>query len=258
MEYNAWGNGGNPVNHTLILPFTRMLESPMDFTQGIFDLLYEKLDNNSIDEIPVKISFFDQGNGFTNVRYKRRIILANKTDMLEYKIENKDTTYIWTITEMMKPGVWEWGIAAHDIATDNNNTWILGKINMGNRSIKISKNGKISGDISITVPNLGLDHNEKFRASNKDLNEIGANVFGKTQRVNTTVAKQLAYYLVLYSPMQMASDYDKYKDQPALQFIKDVPVDWEFSKVINAEIGEYITVARKDKNSEAVFRVHNK
>ena len=51
MEYNAWGNGGNPVNHTLILPFTRMLESPMDFTPGIFDLLYEKLDNNSIETI---------------------------------------------------------------------------------------------------------------------------------------------------------------------------------------------------------------
>ena len=51
--------------------------------------------------------------------------------------------------------------------------------------------------------------------------------------------------------MQMASDFiENYKDQPALQFIKDVPVDWELSKVINAEIGEYITVARKDKNSE--------
>ena len=47
------------------------------------------------------------------------------------------------ITEMMKPGVWDWGIAAHDIATDNNNTWILGEINLDNRSIEISKNGKI-------------------------------------------------------------------------------------------------------------------
>ena len=252
MEYNAWGNGGNPVNHTLILPFTRMLESPMDFTPGIFDLLYEKLDNNSIDEIPVKISFFDQGNGFTNVRYKGgESFWQTKPMSLEHKIENKDTTYIWTITEMMKPGVWDWGIAAHDIATDNNNTWIPGKINMGNRSIKISKNGKITGDISITIPNLGLDHNEKFRASNEDLNEIGTNVFGKTQRVNTTLAKQLAYYLVLYSPMQMASDFiENYKDQPALQFIKDVPVDWELTKVVNAEIGEFITIARKDKDSK--------
>ena len=40
MEFNAWSNG-NPPNHTLILPFTRMLGSPMDFTPGIFDILYE-------------------------------------------------------------------------------------------------------------------------------------------------------------------------------------------------------------------------
>ena len=43
MEFNAWSNG-NPPNHTLILPFTRMLGSPMDFTPGIFDILYENLD----------------------------------------------------------------------------------------------------------------------------------------------------------------------------------------------------------------------
>ena len=60
----------------------------------------------------------------------------------DFKIENNDTTYIWSITEMMKPGLWDWGIAAHDIATDNNNTWILGEINLDNRSIEISKNGK--------------------------------------------------------------------------------------------------------------------
>ena len=51
--------------------------------------------------------------------------------------------------------------------------------------------------------------------------------------------------------MQMASDFiENYKDQPALQFIKDVPVDWELTKVVNAEIGEFITIARKDKSSK--------
>lgn len=51
--------------------------------------------------------------------------------------------------------------------------------------------------------------------------------------------------------MQMASDFiENYKDQPALQFIKDVPVDWELTKVVNAEIGEFITIARKDKYSK--------
>ncbi len=69
--------------------------------------------------------------------------------------------------------------------------------------------------------------------------------------VMTTLSKQLALYLTMYSPLQMAADipsnYEKFAD--AFQFIKDVPVDWQDSKYIEAEPGEYITVARKDKNS---------
>ena len=54
--------------------------------------------------------------------------------------------------------------------------------------------------------------------------------------------------------MQMASDFiENYIDQPALQFIKDVPVDWESSSIINAEIGEYISIVRKDRNSNDWF-----
>ena len=252
MEYNAWGNGGNPVNHTTILPFTRMLESPMDFTPGIFDLLYENLDIDSKDEIPVKITLIDQGNGYTNIRYKGgESFWQTKPMSMEYKVEDNDTTYIWSITEMMKPGQWDWGIAAHDVESDNNNVWLLGLLNLENRSINISKTGKVSGDVSLIIPDQDFHLKNKFKASDNDLKEVGSNVFGKTQRVNTTLAKQLAYYVVLYSPMQMASDFiENYKDQPALQFIKDVPVDWELTKVVNAEIGEFITIARKDKYSK--------
>ncbi len=251
MEYNAWGNGGNPVDHTTILPFTRMLESPMDFTPGIFDLLYENLDFDSKDEIPVKITLIDKGNGYTNIRYKGgESFWQTKPMSMEYKVEDNDTTYIWSITEMMKPGQWDWGIAAHDIESDNNNVWLLELLNLENRSINISKSGKVYGDIKLTIPNQGFDLKNKFRASVNDLKEVGSNVFGKTQRVNTTLAKQLAYYVVLYSPMQMASDFiENYKDQPGLQFIKDVPVDWEISNVLNANIGEYVSIVRKDKNS---------
>jgi hypothetical protein len=251
MEYNAWGNGGNPVDHTTILPFTRMLESPMDFTPGIFDLLYENLDFDSKDEIPVKITLIDKGNGYTNIRYKGgESFWQTKPMSMEYKVEDNDTTYIWSITEMMKPGQWDWGIAAHDIESDNNNVWLLELLNLENRSINISKSGKVYGDIKLTIPNQGFDLKNKFRASVNDLKEVGSNVFGKTQRVNTTIAKQLAYYVVLYSPMQMASDFiENYKDQPGLQFIKDVPVDWEISNVLNANIGEYVSIVRKDKNS---------
>ena len=70
-------------------------------------------------------------------------------------------------------------------------------------------------------------------------------------QVNTTLAKQLALYVTMYSPMQMACDlpenYAKYPD--AFEFIKQVGVDWETTKVINAAIGEHLTIARKEKGT---------
>lgn len=69
--------------------------------------------------------------------------------------------------------------------------------------------------------------------------------------VHTTLAKQLALYVTLYSPLQMAADfpesYDRYPD--AFQFIKDVAVDWDDSKYLEAEPGDYITIARKAKGT---------
>ena len=118
MEWNAWDmGGGNTPEHTTVIPFTRMLSGPLDYTPGIFDLTYEG-------------------------RYP-----------------------------------------------DN--------------------------------------------------------------RVRTTLAKQLALMVVLYSPLQMAADLpENYQGHPAFQFIADVPVDWEDTLVLNGEIGEYITIARKDRHSE--------
>ena len=77
----------------------------------------------------------------------------------------------------------------------------------------------------------------------------------KKEIVHTTVAKQLALYVTLYSPLQMAADlpevYEKRMD--VFQFIKDVPVDWKDSRVLNAEIGDYVSYARKDKFSDNWF-----
>ena len=77
----------------------------------------------------------------------------------------------------------------------------------------------------------------------------------KKELVHTTLAKQLALYVTLYSPLQMAADlpenYEKYLD--AFQFIKDVPLDWQESIYLEAEPGDYLTVVRKDKNSENWF-----
>jgi alpha-glucosidase len=118
QEYNAWAeDGGNPPDHTTILPFTRLLAGPMDFTPGIFDL-----------------------------------------------------------------------------------------------------------------------HFNRHRPNN---------------RVNTTLAKQLALYVVIYSPWQMAADLpENYNGNPAFQFIRDVPTDWSKSIAINGQIGDFVTIARKDRKSE--------
>uniref|UniRef100_UPI00359FF59B glycoside hydrolase family 97 protein n=1 Tax=Prevotella heparinolytica TaxID=28113 RepID=UPI00359FF59B len=74
-------------------------------------------------------------------------------------------------------------------------------------------------------------------------------------QVQTTLAKQLALYVTLYSPLQMAADlvenYEKHMD--AFQFIKDVAVDWDDSKYIEAEPGDYITIARKAKGTNNWF-----
>ena len=75
---------------------------------------------------------------------------------------------------------------------------------------------------------------------------------GKDSQAGTTLARQLALYLTMPSPIQMACDlpenYDRFPD--AFQFIKDVPVDWADSKYLEAEPNQYITVARLDKNSD--------
>ncbi len=117
QEFNAWGTPPNPPEHTVMLPFTRMLSGPMDFTPGIFDLTF----------------------------------------------------------------------AGEDAE----------------------------------------------------------------QRVSTTLAKQLALYVVLYSPIQMAADlpenYDRFPD--AFQFIKDVPTDWEESIALAGEVGDFVVIARQERGS---------
>jgi alpha-glucosidase len=122
QEYNAWsGDGGNPPDHTTIIPFTRMLGGPFDFTPGIFDLFF---------------------------------------------------------TEAGRP-----------------------------------KN-----------------------------------------RVNTTLAKQLALYVVIYSPMQMAADLpENYEGHPAFEFIETVPSDWEETVALHASIGDFVTVARKQRGGDDWF-----
>ena len=75
-------------------------------------------------------------------------------------------------------------------------------------------------------------------------------VYPKTHP-QTTLTKQLAEYIVIYSPWQMAADMiENYKDQPALTFIKSVPTNWQQTLVLNADIGKYITIARKERGTD--------
>src|SRR5438874_552107 len=126
QEYNAWGGeGGNPPEHETILFFTRLLDGPMDFTPGIFDILRTHTGPARTNEEP---------------------------------------------------------------------------------------------------------------------------------RVRSTIAKQLALYVVIYSPLQMAADLpENYANQPAFQFIKDVAVDWDTTRVIDGKIGDYVVVARKQRNNPQWF-----
>lgn len=118
QEFNAWGSPPNPPEHTAILPFTRMLSGPMDFTPGIFDLSFNGLDGEN--------------------------------------------------------------------------------------------------------------------------------------RPRTTLAKQLALYVVIYSPIQMAADLPRNYEAnlEPFQFILDVPTDWQKSIAVAGEIGDFVAIARKDRDSE--------
>jgi glucan 1,4-alpha-glucosidase len=75
---------------------------------------------------------------------------------------------------------------------------------------------------------------------------------GSKYQVHTTLAKQLALYVVLYSPLQMAADlienYERFPD--AFTFIEQVPINWSDTKILKAEPGDYVIIARKDKDSD--------
>ncbi len=80
--------------------------------------------------------------------------------------------------------------------------------------------------------------------------DIKFNKYKKDNQVNTTLAHQLALYVVIYSPIQMAADLpENYEGHPAFQFIRDVGVNWDETKVLDGEIGEFVTIARKERET---------
>lgn len=116
------------------------------------------------------------------------------------------------------------------------NAWGGERRNLPNHTTILPFTRMLSGPMDFTPGTFDLLFNE-YRPNN---------------RVSTTLAKQLALFVVLYSPLQMASDlpenYEARMDM--FQFIKDVPADWAETEVINGRIGDYVTIARKDRNSD--------
>lgn len=81
--------------------------------------------------------------------------------------------------------------------------------------------------------------------------DLGSKQAMDERNLSSTLAKQLALYVVLYSPLQMAADLpENYEAKPkAFQFIRDVPADWAQTRAIDGEIGDFVVIARQDRNS---------
>ena len=244
MEFNAWSNG-NPPNHTLILPFTRMLGSPMDYTPGIFDILYENLDLSNGVEFPLNITVIDSGNNFQNLRYKgSESIWFDKKMERKLNVDDGKMIAHWTIEEYFQPGEWQWGITADHPESSKNNIWLLEAIGKNeNLSINVDEKGNVSGFDTLFIPFLDINNNES---------SITGYAATSLPRVSTTLAKQLALYVIIHSPLQMASDFiENYEKHPeAFEFIKSVPVSWDTTIVLDGEIEQFLTIARKDRNSD--------
>jgi alpha-glucosidase len=110
----------------------------------------------------------------------------------------------------------------------------------------------LAGPMDYTPGIFDLDFSSNPLAKRKLWNKIGG--LDNSGGMHSTLARQLALYIVLYSPLQMASDLiENYENNPAFEFIEKVPVDWSRTEILDAEIGDYVAIARRDKNSENWF-----
>ena len=105
------------------------------------------------------------------------------------------------------------------------------------------REGNVSGFDTLFIPFLDINNNES---------SITGYAATSLPRVSTTLAKQLALYVIIHSPLQMASDFiENYEKHPeAFEFIKSVPVSWDTTIVLDGEIEKFLTIARKDRNSD--------
>jgi hypothetical protein len=129
-------------------------------------------------------------------------------------------------------------IAREGLRGQEFNAWATDGGNPPNHLSTVAFTRMLSGPIDFTPGVFNLKFDE----------------FKKSNQVNTTLAHQLALYVVIYSPIQMACDLPEHyiingKIHPAFKFISDVGVDWESSRVLDGEIADHVTIARKEKGS---------
>jgi hypothetical protein len=118
------------------------------------------------------------------------------------------------------------------------NAWASDGGNPPNHLPTVAFTRMLSGPFDFTPGVFNIKFNE-YKASNQ---------------VNTTLAQQLALYVVIYSPIQMACDLPEHymiegKVHPAFQFITDVGVDWERSKVLDGEVADFVVIARQERET---------
>lgn len=228
-EY-AQSKGTNIIMHNETSTGIENYESQMEEAFA----LYEKLGINAIKSgyVGDMIANGQWHHGQYMVRHYRKVVelAVRHKIMLDVHEPVKDTGIRRTWPNMM---------TREGARGQEYNAWSGDGGNPPNHIPSIVFTRMLSGPFDYTpgVLDLLLEDNAEGRPKN---------------RVHSTLAGELAIYVVIYSPLHMAADliknYEKYPE--AFQFIKDVPVDWETTKVLNAEIGEYVTIVRKDRNSD--------
>jgi alpha-glucosidase len=133
------------------------------------------------------------------------------------------------------------------------NAWSDGNRPAHNVTLPFTRNLAGPMDFTPGIFDLKLEKykNNVTKVSSFDTRDGGEKPYS---RVYSTLSHQLALYVVFYSPVQMAADLpENYKGHPAFQFIKDVGVDWDWTKVVDAEIASHVVTIRKEKNKNRWF-----
>ena len=135
-------------------------------------------------------------------------------------------------------------VAAEGMRGQEYNAWSVGNPPVHTCILPFTRNMAGPMDYTPGIFDIKLKRYKNAKLADKDIKES----------VHSTIANQLALYVVFYSPIQMAADVpENYEGNPAFQFIRDVVTDWDDTKVLEAEIAESVVMARKAKGENKWF-----